>query len=250
MPSAGHSRLTSRSTVVAVTASSDAEAFLVSEWQRLTAAVGAPTDAIHGLLSRHREPQRHYHTAQHVQAVLSHLDVLDPSADPALRLAAFYHDAVYDSPLPPGSESNEERSAQLAEQELADCDAELVERVASLIRVTDGHRLVPLDGAAEFLDADLSILGAEPRVYDRYAEQIRKEYALVTDADYRVGRSLVLRQFFERDSLFFTPAGQSLWEAAARRNLARELHALGHPPGRNPTDASSASDVVDEPRTT
>lgn len=229
---------------------SDAEAFLVSEWQRLTAGVNAPPEAIDGLLSRHCEPQRHYHTAQHVQAVLSHLDVLDPSADPALRLAAFYHDAVYDSPLPPGSESNEERSAQLAEQELADCDAELVERVASLIRATDGHRLVPVEGAGAFLDADLAILGAEPRVYDCYAEQIRQEYIHVTDAEYRVGRSLVLHQFSERDSLFFTPATQSLWEASARRNLARELHALGHPPGRNPTDASSASDVVDEPRTT
>ena len=207
-------------------ACSDAEAFLVSEWQRLTESVGAPPDAIDGLLSRHREPHRHYHTAHHVQDVLRYLDVLDPSADPTLRLAGFYHDAVYDSPLPPGSESNEERSAQLAEHELAGCDAELVKRVASLIRTTDGHRIVPVDGAGEFLDADLSILGAEPRTYDRYAEQIRKEYVHVTKADYRVGRPIVLRRFLERDSLYFTPAAQSLWEAAARRNLARELQAL------------------------
>ncbi len=210
-------------------ASSDAEAFLVSKWRRLTASVGAPPEAIDGLLRRHREPQRHYHTAQHVQAVLSHLDVLDPSDDPALRLAGFYHDAVYDSPLAPGSESNEERSAQLAQRELAGCEAELVTRVVDLIRATDGHRLVPVKGAGEFLDADLSILGAEPRIYDRYAEQIRKEYAHVTDADYRTGRGLVLRRFLEPDSLFFTPVAQSLWEADARRNLTAELQALERP---------------------
>lgn len=209
-----------------MSASSDAESFLVSEWKRLTSSVGAPAEAIDGLLRRHREPQRHYHTAQHVQAVLGHLDVLDPSADAALRLAGFYHDAVYDSPLPPGCESNEERSAQLAEQELAGCDAALVDRVARLIRATDGHRLVPVEGAEAFLDADLAILGTEPRIYDQYAEQIRREYAHVTEADYRTGRTLVLRQFLERDSLFFTPVAQSLWKAAARRNLARELQML------------------------
>lgn len=207
-------------------APSDAEAFLVSEWQRLTASVGTPPEAIDGLLRRHRERHRHYHTAQHVQAVLSHLDLLDPTADPALRLAGFYHDAVYDAQLPPGSESNEERSAQLAQQELVGCDARLVTRVAALIRATDGHRLVSVEGAGEFLDADLSILGAAPQTYGRYAEQIRQEYANVTDADYRAGRTLVLREFSERDTLFFTPAAQSLWEADARRNLAWELQAL------------------------
>lgn len=207
-------------------APSIADAFLVAEWQRLVAHVGAPPEAIDGLLRRHREPQRHYHTAQHVQALLGHLDLLDPLADPALRLAGFYHDAVYDSPVAAGSESNEERSALLAQQELAACDADLVARVASLIRATDGHHLVPVAGAAEFLDADLSILGAEPRVYDLYSKQIRKEYGHVTNTDYRVGRPLVLRQFLERETLFFTPAAQSLWEAAARRNLTRELQTL------------------------
>lgn len=59
------------------------------------------------LLTRWSEPQRRYHTVDHLTAVLNHIDVLEEhAADPDLvRLAAWFHDAVY---LPDRSE-NEER---------------------------------------------------------------------------------------------------------------------------------------------
>ena len=61
------------------------------------------------LLDRWQEPHRHYHTIDHLAAVLSIVDAqADEADDPqAVRLAAWFHDAVYD----PRRTDNEELSA-------------------------------------------------------------------------------------------------------------------------------------------
>jgi predicted metal-dependent HD superfamily phosphohydrolase len=214
----------------------------VDAWKRLSAELGCePTAAevigaevigaevigaeVIGaeLLERHAEPQRHYHSVEHIEAVLRHLSALD-AATPATELAAFFHDAIYDPTAP----DNEERSALLAVEQLTvlGLDAALVAEVAAIIRATAGH-LLPADASpamAAFLDADLSILGADPAVYAAYAVAIRREYAHMSDEDFRNGRAQVLRHFAERDELYFTAAGQARWESAARENLRVELH--------------------------
>src|SRR3954447_17771415 len=65
------------------------------------------------LIARWSEPQRHYHTADHLAAVLCIIDEnAAVAADPdAVRLAAWFHDAVYN----PQRLDNEEASALLAE---------------------------------------------------------------------------------------------------------------------------------------
>ena len=90
------------------------EVELRATWHRIHGA--APhADLLDGLLARLREPHRHYHSATHVMWVLRHVEALLPAADPrtdgdAVRLAALYHDAVYD----PRASDNEAVSAQLA----------------------------------------------------------------------------------------------------------------------------------------
>lgn len=159
-------------------------------------------------------------------AVLDTLTALDAEygLDPTVRLAAFFHDAVYD----PTASDNEERSAELAEIELGrlGINGSAIATTLRLIRATDGHET---DGSSEvdvFLDADLAILGTEPEVYDRYASAIRQEYAHLSDDEFRSGRATVLQKFLDRPTLFFTPAGQQRFEQPARNNLARELHLL------------------------
>ena len=201
----------------------------VDAWKRLSAELGCEPSAAEAigaeLLERHTESQRHYHCAEHIEAVLRHLSALD-AATPATELAAFFHDAVYD----PTASDNEERSALLAVEQLTalGLEAGLVVEVAAIIRATAGH-LLPADASsamAAFLDADLSILGADSDVYAAYAVAIRREYAHMSDKDFRNGRAQVLRHFAERDELYFTPAGQARWEAAARENLRAELHQI------------------------
>ena len=86
----------------------------------------------------------------------------------------------------------------------------------------------PADPAAvALLDADLAVLGAAPAVYQRYAADIRREYAHVPDAAYRAGRARVLQAFLGRDAIYRHPVTHAEGEAAARANLAAELAGLG-----------------------
>jgi predicted metal-dependent HD superfamily phosphohydrolase len=187
----------------------------------------APADAsaaaFADLVVRHGEPHRRYHTIVHVAAVLDALDLLGAGRE--ARLAAWYHDAVYD----PTATDNEARSARLAAAVLPGLgvDDRTVTEVARLVELTKTHDPAVDDTAgAALVDADLSILGADGRTYDAYAAGVRAEYAHVPDDLWRAGRPAVLRSFAERPALFHTATARARWEAPARANLARELAAL------------------------
>ena len=98
--------------------------------------------------------------------------------------------------------------------------------VSDIVEATAGHRSNGEPAVELFLDADLSILGTDADLYDRYTAGIRAEYAHLDDEAWRVGRAMVLQGFLERPQLFFTAAGRERFEAAARRNIERELLSL------------------------
>ncbi|GAB1336302.1 hypothetical protein ACE1SV_28920 [Streptomyces sp. E-15] len=186
-----------------------------------------PAPYADNLLARWQEPQRHYHTLTHLTAVLDHVDTLERyAADPdAVRLAAWFHDAVY---LPERSE-NEERSARLAERALpeAGVPAARTAEVARLVRLTVGHDPADDDRDGQVLcDADLAILAAPPSAYAAYTAAVREEYHFVPNDAFRAGRSAVLRQLLGLPRLFRTPYGEEHWTATARHNLAAELEML------------------------
>lgn len=174
------------------------------------------------LAACHTEPHRHYHTMEHITAVLAHLDDLH-AATPTARLAAFFHDAVYD----PTRSDNESQSAELAREVLTAVNRPEADDVAAIVLATATHQ-VPAGAPREtapFLDADLAILAAERDVYDTYVADIRAEYAHLSDDEFRTGRAIVLQNFLDRTELFFTNAGKAKFEARARANLRRELAA-------------------------
>ncbi|MER8067457.1 hypothetical protein ABTZ59_03975 [Streptomyces sp. NPDC094034] len=179
------------------------------------------------LLARWAEPQRRYHTTDHLLAVLDHVDTLAEFADDpdVVRLAAWFHDAVY---LPDRSE-NEERSARLAERALpeAGLSEERTREVARLVRLTTTHAAAPGDrNGAVLCDADLAILASGPEAYAAYTAAVREEYGFVPDDAFRTGRAAVLEQLLALPALFRTPYGAREWEARARANLADELRDL------------------------
>ncbi|MFC4533356.1 metal-dependent phosphohydrolase [Sphaerisporangium dianthi] len=177
------------------------------------------------LIARWSEPHRRYHTLGHLRAVL---DAVEPlagfAADPvAVRLAAWFHDAVYDGR--PGRD--EERSAQLARSRVARLagPAASAAEVARLVRVTAGHDPAPGDRNGEVLcDADLAVLAAPG--YDAYARAVREEYRHVPDEAFRAGRARVLEGLLAMPALYRTPPARELWERAARSNLRAELAGL------------------------
>lgn len=183
------------------------------------------------LLRRWQEPQRRYHTLTHLTAVLDHIDTLAEHAEDvdAVRLAAWFHDAVY---LPERSE-NEERSARLAERALpeAGVSAEKTAEVARLVRLTVTHDPGDDDRDGQVLcDADLAILAAPPASYAAYTAAVREEYHFVPDDAFRTGRAGVLRHLLALPRLFRTPYGRQHWEATARHHLRGELDLLSTAP--------------------
>jgi predicted metal-dependent HD superfamily phosphohydrolase len=179
------------------------------------------------LLGRWAEPQRRYHTVDHLVAVLTRATELTAYADDpdTVALAAWFHDAVYR----PDRSENEERSAALAERALreAGVDEERVADVARLVRLTVTHDPAEGDRDGEVLcDADLAVLAGDPAAYAAYAASVREEYGFVPDELFRTGRADILRRLLALPRLFRTPYGHDQWEDVARRNLGTELELL------------------------
>jgi predicted metal-dependent HD superfamily phosphohydrolase len=203
---------------------------LSTKWLTLLRPLGISDDRANvvfaDLVARYGEPQRHYHTLEHIGQVLAALDPELPklTAPVAVMLAAWFHDAIYD----PRAPDNEEQSAIHARQVLRSFGvaASLEERVGQLILLTKTHQAGADTDGQLLLDADLSVLGAEEPEYDRYAAAIRQEYGWVPEAAYRSGRSAILRGFLKRDRIYRTTAFADRCEAAARNNLGREIARL------------------------
>lgn len=202
---------------------------LTARWDGLLARLGASGDwpgTGRALIARWAEPHRRYHDLAHLTAVLDAVHDLAGHAQDldAVRLAVWYHDAVY-----AGASDDEENSARLAESELSalGLPADLVAETARLVRLTATHDPAPGDSNGETLcDADLAILAADPQAYAHYVEAVRAEYAHVPEDAFRAGRASVLGNLLALPALFRTTAGRERWEAAARANVEAELRTL------------------------
>ena len=185
----------------------------------------ADVDFLFGLLiDAYSKPDRHYHNLNHINQILTTIERfnLELQNPVAVKLAAWFHDFVYD----PQASDNEFQSAELARELLAELNIspELIDRVQQLIMATKGHQIDPNDADLSiFLDADLAILGTDPVQYQDYARSIRQEYSWVSDAAYQVGRTKVLQSFLQRDRLYYTDLLFDQLESIARINMQQEL---------------------------
>ncbi len=199
---------------------------LAAAWSSVVGREPAGEDCWARLIRRWSEPHRRYHGMGHLTAVLLFVDEYATHADDpdAVRLAAWYHDAIYD----PRASDNEEGSAVLAETELAAIGQprDRIEEVARLVRLTTGHDPAAGDRNGELLnDADLLVLSSPREAYVAYVNAIREEYAHVSDADFRAGREAVLGVLLEFPRLYRLGSLAPL-EDAARRNITAELNLL------------------------
>jgi predicted metal-dependent HD superfamily phosphohydrolase len=209
---------------------------LLSAWRDALPSSAPPlaaTKAGEDLLGRWSEPHRAYHTVEHLAAVLAVIDEnADRAADAnAVRLAAWFHDAIYD----PLRLDNEEASALLAEQMLPSLGvtSDVMAEVGRLVRLTASHDALPGDrNGGLLMDADLVILAAAPEEYRAYTSAVRREYAHLDDAVFAGGRSGVLQNLLALPRLFHTPTLRERWEDVARANLTAELASIRMDLGR------------------
>ena len=208
-------------------------------WWTLDVADLAPeahSDAVQAvgadLLRRLGEDHRRYHTARHVVEMfwavedLEQARVVTPRQAALARVAAWFHDAVYETTSSGGE--NEIESAALAVRDLSALGfaPEDVETVRDLVLSTHDHELTGTPLAAAFHDADLWILSSPPGRYHEYTDQVRDEYAAVPDDVFRAARASILRPFLDRETIYATEFARESWEDAARANLAAELGLL------------------------
>lgn len=199
-----------------------------NRWQALMRLLGLPRSETTyiALEKAYCEPQRHYHTTNHIDDCLRHFDLLRAGIEQpeVVELALWFHDAIY---LPYKS-GNEEKSAEWAATFLADAgsDEDLIARIRELILATRHDAVAKDRDTAILIDVDLSILGADHDRYDAFERDVRKEYRWIPRILYRRERRKILQSFRQRDRIFMTDAFFERYETHARDNLDRAIHAL------------------------
>lgn len=175
------------------------------------------------IVKQHSSRMRYYHTLSHLDHMIIQLQGVQSSIAhwDAVVLAVAYHDIIYN----PLRSNNEERSAAVAVERLtaAGVDSETVTRTHRHILASKAHIVSDDQDTNYFVDADLSVLGANRNVYAAYAANVRKEYRYYPDLLYKPGRRKVLRHFLDMPRIFKTELFYSTFESQARQNLQWEL---------------------------
>lgn len=184
----------------------------------------------HELRESYGGPHRVYHTLDHVADMLKEAENF-PLHDPkAFKAAILFHDAVYNPAQDKSVLSNEEQSARLCEITLARHGIRngTAARATSLIRMTETHDVPEGDyEAALFMDIDMSILGATPERYNRYARGIAREFIPSVGADkYCAGRTQFLERIANGESHVFKTQDFAHLNKAAQDNAAHEIASL------------------------
>jgi predicted metal-dependent HD superfamily phosphohydrolase len=183
-------------------------------WQRL-GGMGDAAAWHERLVRAYGEPQRAYHSLQHLDECLCVFDEAKAfmQQPDLIEMALWFHDAVYD----PKSGESEALSAEMALEGLG--GTQVAREVARLILLTKSHQ--PGEGSddAWIIDIDLAIFAQPVSRVLEYERQIREEYAWVPEEVYREKRAEVLRDFMAREPIYRTPWACERFEALAKERL-------------------------------
>lgn len=194
----------------------------LDSWSRCCLALGWHGESVsschEALIAAYEEPQRAYHTSQHLRECLALLHERTQAPVVEIEMALWFHDAVYD----PKASDNEERSANWACEALRNGGVEdcVITQIQSLILATK-HHTPANDSEALLIDIDLSILGQKGPRFEEYETQIRQEYHFVPTEVYSEKRAEILLSFLKKTRIYSTPAFQARFEIPARDNLTQ-----------------------------
>ncbi len=180
---------------------------------------------------QYRKPKRYYHTLDgHISFCVCTFfaHAVDKVTNPDMVLwTLFLHDIVMGF----DKNNNDELSARWAETFLFKNGAskQLAYDVGNAIKYHN-HKNIPDSLDIKFgLDIDLFIF-AQPRdVFDKYENNIKKEYAWVEESVFRKKRAEILSNFLNNQSgIFLTDYFKDRYERQARANLKRSVLRLGN----------------------
>lgn len=178
------------------------------------------------IFTKYSEPKRQYHTIDHLEFIIEDLKkIKDKIQDWETTIfAVFYHDIIYKAT----SSSNEEDSAKLAKNRLTEISfpSDKIAKCVAMILATKHHELSEDNDTNYLTDSDLAILGKNSEEYQKYTEQIRKEYSIYPDFMYTSGRKKALQHFLQMSSIYKTEYFLKKYEQQARLNINNELQIL------------------------
>lgn len=187
------------------------------------------TDSIEvfqNLVKHYNSPGRSYHNLNHIHSLIHISTEFKPKIKDydCVQFAIWFHDVVYN----PLNSDNEEKSADLAMEELykLNLPKSKVEKILRMILATKNHNFLLNNADSDlnyFLDFDLSILGSNKLIYQKYVKQIREEYISIPDGTFYEGRRQVLQKFLDAPSIYKTTEFKRLFEIQARENIQDEI---------------------------
>lgn len=172
------------------------------------------------MIKLYSESWRHHHTMENhiIPSLLLYDEIKHLFSFPdVIEMAIFMHDVIYN----PLSKFNEEASAMFANCLLPNNSNNSM--IYSIITSCKRSRETLKDYEKLFNDIDYAIIGADRDEYQKYSENIRKEYSsLYTEKEYRVGRVVWIMKMLAEKQIFMTEYFQERFESQARENLTLE----------------------------
>lgn len=142
------------------------------------------------------ETHRFYHTLEHLMDLLDQIEKKYPTQSvdrDKLVLTALFHDIIYN----PARGDNEEKSAKFFLMHCPSQPTDDMEDIYDMILATKDH--VPLTELSKvFNDMDMDIVTRDFDQLMRWEEEIREEYDIYSDAEYREGRLKFLRSMVDK----------------------------------------------------
>ncbi len=208
------------------------DAALGATWDAAWWSLGRPAPAglLSELMAAWSEPHRHHHDQRHLRECLALWTRWQRHCERPgeVAIALWFHDAIY----APRDGSNELNSAAWVARSLtrAGADSDTAQRVHDLVMATQ-HGATPATLASSLdarllVDIDLSILGSPAERFERYDQDVRKEYAWVPGFRYQEARAQVLQSFLDRPRLYHGEGAVALLDSQARINLVAALSRL------------------------
>jgi predicted metal-dependent HD superfamily phosphohydrolase len=192
-------------------------------WRRCVASPPSPKGAeVYAELCRlFEEPNRHYHTLDHIRDCVHRIDEVAPLLvdRDAVELALWFHDAVYEF----GASTNERRSAEMFLRLATGASPAFCRRVCGLILATRHTGTAHGNDRRFIVDIDLAGFGAPWPEFMSKGALLRKESPAKTDAQYRAGQVFFLNLLQRRSRFFSTDHFRHRFETAAQENLRRLL---------------------------
>ena len=175
---------------------------------------------------KYNSSKRFYHNLNHITELIDlsieyNSSIYDVEI---LQLSIFYHDVIYYAI----KKDNELKSAVFCKKHLNKINypKEKIEKCYEYILATKSHKSNNENDLNFLLDFDLAILGSQWADYEKYLNQIRKEYSIFPDIIYNNGRKKVLKHFLKQERIYKTDEFFSNFENVARENLSKELKQL------------------------